>query len=132
MVQKFPDVTQASAERKINWSQARVIMRCSHEPTRRYMIEQAATHGATARTLTYMVDQWRTSELLAEGKPAPHTPEYVAALTPTEEPTCLWCDRADDQTNMATVAVHSYHKRDLEILLDRLGINREGRKVASA
>jgi ParB family transcriptional regulator, chromosome partitioning protein len=132
MIQDFPDVTKAVANRQINWSQAKQIMREKSESNRAYMIDQAVTHGASARTLGYFVDQFKSQEQIAAGQPAVHTPEHAAAFVPAQEPECIWCGRRDDQTNMVNVNCHSYHARDLRDYLDAAGINsvRRARQTA--
>jgi len=122
LVQEFPDLFPAVSERAINWSQAKAIMRCKDKGKRAYLVEQASTHGASARTLTYMVEQFKTDELLSQGKPAMHTPEHARFFTPAENPRCVYCSRDDDPSNITTVPVHSYHVRDLTTVLERIGL----------
>ena len=124
LVQKFTDLVNPVAERRINWSQARQIMRCTDEAHRAYLVDQAETHGATARTLTYMVDQWKSAALVAAGGAPVHTPEHGQPVVVASNPKCVWCTRDDDPANIVQVPVHSYHRRDLESFLDRVGVNR--------
>jgi ParB/RepB/Spo0J family partition protein len=130
MVQEFPDVVTPVVERRINWSQASAIMRCPEKNYRAYMIEQADTHGASARTLTYMVDQWKSQAMIAAGGAAVHTPEHALPVVVAESPRCVFCTRDDDPSNIVQVPVHSYHRRDLETFLERTGINRPERSTA--
>jgi len=124
LIEKFPDVVPFVADRKITFGQAQQIMRCSDPSQRQYLLDQAATHGANVRTLTYMVDQWQTSVLVQQGKPAAHTPEHSVSVVPVEQPECEFCHRSDDQYNMTTVHVHTYHKRDLQAVLEGLNVPR--------
>jgi ParB family transcriptional regulator, chromosome partitioning protein len=124
LVQKFPDLVGPVAERRINWSQAKQIMRCTDANHRAYLVDQAETHGATARTLTYMVDQWKSQALVAAGGAPVHTPEHGQPVVVAVNPKCTWCTRDDDPANIVQIPVHSYHRRDLETFLDRVGINR--------
>lgn len=124
MVRDYPDVAAKSGEREITWGQARSIMKCSDPQYRAYLLEQATTHGASIRTLNYMVEQWRSTIASGALAPKPHTPEHGTIVIETNNPRCVWCDRDDDPSNIITLPVHSYHKRDLEVFLDAAGINR--------
>lgn len=127
LVQKFSDLIAPVAERRITWAQAKAMMRCSDPQYRAYMVDQADTHGASARTLTYMVDQWKTALALQQGAMPLHTPEHGQPAVVQSNPKCLWCDRDDDPANIVPVNVHSYHKRDLETFLESVGVSRPAR-----
>lgn len=127
LVQNFPDIVPVVNERRINWTQAKAIMRCTDPQHRAYLIEQAETHGASARTLIYMVDQWKSQQQMNMGGVAVHTPEHGQPAIVQANPKCLWCDRDDDPANIVDAKVHSYHKRDLEAFLDQVGVNRPAR-----
>lgn len=122
LVQKFPEVMKRVAAREMNWSQAKAIMRLKNVQWQAYLIEQACTHGATARTLSNMVDQFHAQDLAAQGKPAPHTPEHHRLLQEPERQVCEWCQRNDDQVNLTTLQIHSYHVKDLREFLRATGI----------
>ncbi len=126
LVQRCPDLIQPVSERLMNFSQAKAIMKCTDPKWRVYLIEQATVHGASARTLQNMVDQWKTTQLLAEGKPAPHTPEYAAVYHQPPAARCPWCNRNDDVGNMVPIQIHSYHLKDLLLFLQAVGVNRPG------
>lgn len=130
LVQEYPDVVKPVSERRINWSQAKAIMRCSDPAHRAYLIDQADTHGASTRTLTYLVDQWKTSINLSQGKPAVSTPIHGIPVAVASNQKCLWCTRDDDPSNIVQIPVHSYHRRDLEEFLERVGLNRPGHATA--
>lgn len=123
-VREFPDLLPAVSTRELNWSQARAIMRCSDQKWRAYLVDQAVTHGASARAIQNMVEQWKSTQLVPP--PAPGTTElpFAAPVVQMERPRCLWCARDDDEYNMATVTVHTYHLRDLKEFLARFGVNR--------
>ncbi len=122
LVVKFPEVMKAVAAREMNWSQAKAIMRCKNTQWQPYLIEQAVTHGATARTLSQYIDQFHAQDLAAQGKPAPHTPEHAALLMEPERKACTWCQRDDDQVNLTQMPIHSYHIKDLTEFLRATGI----------
>jgi ParB family chromosome partitioning protein len=127
LVQNYPDLVTVVNERRINWTQAKAIMRCTDPNHRAYLIDQADTHGASARALIYMVDQWKSQQQMNIGGVAVHTPEHGQPAVVQANPKCLWCDRDDDPANIIDVKVHSYHKRDLEAFLDQVGVNRPAR-----
>lgn len=131
LVEKFPDVVPAVTERRITWAQAKAVMRCPDPKWRAYMLEQAETHGASVRTLTYLVDQWKSQQNIDAGAPAVHTPAHAVEVVPVANPKCLWCTRDDDPSNIVQLPVHSYHRRDLESFLDRTGVNRPERSTAT-
>lgn len=122
LVREFPEVTQHVVAREMNWSQAQAIMRCKNKKWLPYLIEQAVTHGATARTLRQYVDQFKGQDLAVQGLPAPNTPEHAPVLLDTVRERCIWCQRDDDQANMTTIMAHSYHVRDLTEYLRATGI----------
>lgn len=122
LVRKFPALMEHVAAREMTWAQAKAIMRCKNVQWQPYLIEQACLHGATARALSNMVDQFHAQDLAAVGKPAPHTPEHSALLMEPERKACTWCQRDDDQTNLTQIPIHSYHVRDLTEYLRATGI----------
>lgn len=127
MCREFPDVTEKVAARELSWGQAKQIMRCPDPQYRTYLLEQATLHGASVRTLGYMFDQWKAQIAPGAVAPKPHTGEgaQVHIEAPTQR--CVWCDRNDDQGNVISVPVHSYHKRDLECFLEAAGVRQSER-----
>ena len=122
LVRDFPVVMEAVRVRKVNWSQAKAIMRCKMPKWIPYLIEQATTHGATARTITNMVDQLKIQEAVGAVTPAPHTPEHAPVFLEPAKEVCTWCQRNDDQANMTKLPVHSYHVKDLQEFLRATGL----------
>jgi len=122
LVKQFPDVFKVVAERGINWTQAKAVMRCPDPNWRAYMLDQAVTHGASSRTIVNLVDQWKTLQLAKQSQPAVHTTEHAVIIQQSDRPKCTWCRRDDDQQNFITLPVHSYHVRDLTDFLKRTGI----------
>lgn len=122
LVKNFPAVSKHVVSREMNWSQARAIMRCKSPNWIAYLVDQAVTHGATARTIQQYIEQFRMMDLAAEGLPAPRTPEHAPVNLEPEKQRCVWCQRDDDQTNMTTIPSHSYHVKDLLLFLKASGI----------
>ncbi len=122
LVTKFPEVMKRVVAREMTWSQAKAIMRLKNAQWQAYLIEQAVTHGATARTLSNMIDQFHAQDLAAAGKPPPHTPEHSRLLQEPERRVCTWCQRDDDQVNLTQIPIHSYHVKDLTEYLRATGV----------
>ncbi len=122
LVTKFPELMKRVVAREMTWSQAKAIMRLKNPQWQAYLIEQAVTHGATARTLSNMIDQFHAQDLAAAGKPAPHTPEHSRLLQEPERRVCTWCQRDDDQVNLTQIPIHSYHVKDLTEYLRATGV----------
>jgi len=122
LVKDFPAVTKHVIARDMTWAQAKAIMKCRNKSWLGYLIDQAVTHGATARTIHQYIDQFRAVELAAAGQPAPHTPDHAPVMIEAEKQRCLWCQRDDDQINFTAVPLHSYHVKDLAEFLKASGI----------
>jgi ParB family chromosome partitioning protein len=122
LVSKFPAATKHVLAREMNWSQARAIMKCKSPAWVGYLIDQAVTHGATARTIHQYIDQFRAAELAAAGQPPPHTAESAPMVIEVEKQQCVWCQRKDDQINVTMLPCHSYHVKDLVEFLKASGI----------
>ena len=122
LVTTFPEVMKRVAAREMTWAQAKASMRLKNPQWQPYLIEQAVTHGATARTLSQYIDQFHAQDLAAQGKPAPHTAEHTRLLMEPERTVCTWCQRDDDQVNLTQLPIHSYHVKDLTEYLRATGI----------
>jgi ParB family transcriptional regulator, chromosome partitioning protein len=123
LVREFPEVMKHVAARELNWSQAKAIMRCKILRWQPYLLEQAITHGATAKALGYMVDQFQVQESLGAATPAPHTAESAPVFIEPDKARCVWCQRNDDQGNVTQIPVHNYHVRDLTEFLRATGVH---------
>jgi ParB family chromosome partitioning protein len=132
LVADYPDVAEHVFSRAMTWPQAKAIMRMKNPARRSYLIDQAIHAGATARNLSVMIGQFRVQDQIAAGAGQSGAPEqsYIAAEIPI--PRCVWCARDDDQGNMALIPVHSYHRRDLELWLDRVGNSPVAAEVGNA
>jgi ParB family transcriptional regulator, chromosome partitioning protein len=120
LVSKFPDICEHVSRRVLSWPQAKAVMRCKDANHRAYLIDQAIRCGVNARNLNVMVEDFkRQSRLNANiGVPVPASEVYV--MPEIELARCVLCQRDDDQANMVMVPVHAYHKRDLEVLIERV------------
>jgi ParB/RepB/Spo0J family partition protein len=122
LVREYPALMQAVAAREVNWSQCKAIMRCKNPKYIPLLIEQATVHGASARTLSAMVDQFKFQDSMgAVGTPAASPGSAPVFIEPARE-RCAWCNRDDDQGNITKIPIHSYHVKDLTEFLKACGI----------
>lgn len=127
-----PDaIATAVHSRAINLSQAKQVLLAKDEMLRGYLLDQAQTHGATARTLEVMRHNWKV-----ENEPRPdgellHTPAYAPVPDPAAREVCIWCDQGDDPENFRRVVVHWYHVRDLLAVVDQVGSKNLHRAAAA-
>jgi ParB/RepB/Spo0J family partition protein len=122
LVREFPVLMQAVAARELNWSQCKAIMRCKNPKYIPQLIEQAHVHGASARTLSHMVDQYKFQDSMAAGNAPAASPGFAPVFIEPAKQRCVWCSRDDDQPNVTTIAIHSYHVKDLTEFLKGCGI----------
>jgi ParB family transcriptional regulator, chromosome partitioning protein len=122
LVTKYPEVMKSVRAREMNFSQAKAIMRCKLPKWQPWLIEQAVTHGATARSLNQYVDQFHHNDLSTGGPVPNHSSEQHPLLLEPEKQRCVWCQRNDDQVNITELKIHSYHVRDLTEFLKATGI----------
>lgn len=109
LVQADELVATAVAERKIPFSVAKELNKCSNEEHRRYLLGLAIQHGCTARTVNYQVDQWRQQQQVPI-QPAPGAAEPVAGAPAVDlNPQCPFCGLKDAPQNMKQIYVHYYH-----------------------
>lgn len=122
LVQKDPGVAAAAQMRTINMAQAKQILRAKDPVLRTYLLDQATTHGANARSLEVMRQNYAAEQAAAQGSLLPHTPPNAPALDPAAQPKCIWCDQGDDPENLRQFNVHWYHQKELEAVVDQVGV----------
>jgi len=114
-------IASAVQARTINLSQAKQCLLAKDEMLRGYLLDQAAVHGATARTLEVMRHNWKVeNEPRADGEQL-HTPAYAPVPDASAPEVCIWCDEGADPENFRRVLVHWYHERDLRAIVDQVG-----------
>lgn len=121
LVQKDPAVAAAAHTRAINLGQAKQILRAKDPTLRTYLLDQAMTHGANARSLEVMRQNWAAEQAAAQGALLPHTPLASVEPDPTHVPRCIWCGQAHDPENLRQFHVHWYHQAELQAVVDQLG-----------
>lgn len=121
LVQKDDAVAQAVHTRLINLSQAKQIIREKDPGYRLYLMDQATTHGANAKTLEVMRASHRQQEAAAQGQLLAHTPAN-ATPPPADAPrVCIWCGQGHDPENLRQVDVHWYHQAELDAICNQVG-----------
>ena len=117
----FEEVCSAVQAREINLAQATQINRAKNDSLRMYLLDQAKVHGATARTLEVMRQNWEKENYFANTGVMPHTPAYSVKQDPPEEPKCIWCDEGGGLEHFRQVTVHWYCLRPLLAVVDQVG-----------
>jgi ParB/RepB/Spo0J family partition protein len=123
LVREDANVAAAVHERKLNISQAKVILGAKDPVLRAYLLEQGAVFGATARNLTVMRQNYAAEQAAANGGPPPHTPENAAPASAPAPDVCVWCRKGEDPENLRTVYVHWYHQRELDAVVEQVGVH---------
>ncbi len=122
LVQKDQTVAAAAHTRVINLGQAKQILRAKDPTLRTYLLDQAVTHGANARSLEVMRQNWNNEQAAAQGALMPHTPLNSPAPDPVERPKCIWCDKGEDPENLRQFFVHWYHQPEFEAVIDQVAV----------
>lgn len=130
LVQKDTNVAAAVQGGAINLSQAKQILRPKDPAFRTYLLDQAATHGANARTLQQMIVNKEQEEKAAQGELKLHTPELATAPDAPPAMMCIWCRSAENPEHMRMVYVHWFHQKDLEAVVEQLGVHNLHKAVA--
>lgn len=115
-------VADACRDRLINVGQAKEILKCPDQAFRGALLEQAAVHGATIRSLAVMRHNRESEERAAQGQlPINGSPQFVAgAVLPTDK--CIWCGNDIEPGNGVTIQVHNYHQKDVDAVLSKVGL----------
>ena len=132
LVQKDTNVASAVQAGAINLGQAKQILRPKDPAFRGYLLDQAATHGANTRTLQQMIVNKEQEERAAQGELKLHTPELATAPAVAPEVVCIWCRSAENPEHMRTVNVHWFHQKDLEAIVEQVGVHNLHKAVAGA
>jgi len=130
LVQKDTKVAEAVQRGDINLGQAKQVLRPKDPSFRLYLLDQAATHGANARTLQQMIVNKEQEERSAQGELKLHTPELATAPEAPPAMVCIWCRSGDNPEHMRVVQVHWFHQKDLEAVCEQLGVHNLHKAVA--
>ena len=120
LVSDFPDIAPHVFSRELIWTQAEKLMKVKDPGRRAYLLDQAIQNGANARQLGVMIDDFKRQDRFAANGSAPPQLETAQVYAEYVQPRCVFCGRDDDPVNITSIAVHSYHRRDLELLMERI------------
>jgi ParB family transcriptional regulator, chromosome partitioning protein len=122
LVSKDDTIAQAVHTRQINLSQAKELLREKDVARRHTRLQLAIEHGYNSKELRVMRQNLESELAVAQGAIAFHTPEHSLAPDPSAPRVCLWCGQGEDPENLRTVDVHSYHLRELNAVVNQVGI----------
>jgi ParB-like chromosome segregation protein Spo0J len=111
-------VFDALLARRINFSVARELNKCTDEGHRRYLLDVAVRTGYSAAVMADHVRQWRANQaslntppvVILPGEPAPPPEEYRQE--------CAFCGGYRDPWNMVSVMVHKDELADIRKALE--------------
>lgn len=130
LVQKDTRVCEAVQRGDINLGQAKQILRPKDPAFRGYLLDQAATHGANARTLQQMIVNKDQEERAAQGELKLHTPELAVEPEAPPAQVCIWCKNGENPEHLRPFFVHWFHQKDLEAVVEQLGVHNLHKAVA--
>ncbi len=144
LVRVEPEIAQAVADRKVNFSVARELLRVSHHTAalvlrcaaqevpeekrqafakhRLYLLDLCVRSGATARVARSYVEQWKASFVPVQPYVPENSSEAREASAATRQPRCLLCGRDADPQNMLDLKVHYWEKDGVLRILRSAGI----------
>lgn len=123
LVQKDTNVAAAVQAGAINLGQAKQILRPKDPAFRTYLLDQAATHGANARSLQQMIVNKEQEERAAQGELKLHTPDLAVQAETPPAMVCIWCKSGENPEHMRQFFVHWFHQKDLEAVVEQLGVH---------
>lgn len=121
LVQKDDVIAQAVHSRVLNIAQAKQCLRAKDPTLRAYLLDQAMTHGANAKSLEVMRHNWEAEQAAGQGQLLAHTPPASVPPAEVERPVCVWCKECKDPENLHQVHVHWYHKPELLAVVEQFG-----------
>lgn len=126
MVKKDAKVAQLVAERKINFTVAKELLKCHDEAHRQYLAQMAADSGATGNVVKMWVAQWKQQQTgTLEPLPAKEVPDTGSA--PVENHMKCWCCGGEkDPQNLRLVYLHWYELEGLLKVLTEAGLRPAG------
>ncbi len=122
MCTKDGNIAKLVSERKINFSVAKELLKCSDESHRAYLAQLCAESGATARVARSYVQQYLAQQqgtvTLTPAEPAPDT-----GSSPVENTVRCWCCGGDkDAQNLKLIYIHWYELEGLRKVLVEAGL----------
>jgi ParB family chromosome partitioning protein len=122
MVRKDELVAQLNAQRKINFTVAKELLKCPDQAHRQYLAQMAADSGATGTVVKSWVAQWKQQQQGALEQLAP--PPAPDAGSPVHENTvkCWCCGGEKDPQNLRLIYLHWYELDGLKRILTEAGM----------
>lgn len=122
MVRTDEHVAKLVAERRINFSVAKELLKCKDVEHRRYLATLAADSGCTTNVAKMWVNQWKAQQQAALPAP-PTTATPDAGSPPVENTVKCWCCSGDkDPQNLRLIYVHWYELDTWERILREAGL----------
>jgi ParB family transcriptional regulator, chromosome partitioning protein len=108
MVRADAEIAQLVAQRKLNFTVAKELLKCKDKEHRMYLANMAAESGATGRVVKSWVQQWEQQQQPAiPVAPGPTGPD--AGSPPVQSSMKCWCcGRGEDPQNLRLIYVHWY------------------------
>lgn len=122
MVRKDANIARLVAERKMNFSVAKELLKCSDVEHRAYLAHLSVESGATARVARSYVQQWLAQQ---QGTTVPPQtlPPADAGSPPVENTMKCWCcGKGDDPQNLRLLYLHWYELEGLQRVLTEAGL----------
>jgi ParB family transcriptional regulator, chromosome partitioning protein len=114
------NVFAAVIERKISFSVARELNKCTDQPHRSYLLDAAIRSGTGARTVASWIAQWRAQPVQAVSAANPTEPS--GPLEPASDPgiACCLCGGARDPYNLVSVYIHKWELEEIQKMMKKL------------
>jgi ParB/RepB/Spo0J family partition protein len=122
MVRKDELIAQLNAQRKINFTVAKELLKCPDPAHRQYLAQMAADSGATGSVVKSWVAQWR-AQTSGPQEPLP-IKESPDAGSPVHDNTvkCWCCGGEKDPQNLRLIYLHWYELDSLKRVLTEAGM----------
>lgn len=122
MVRADADVAQLVANRKLNFTVAKELLKCKDKEHRMYLANMAVDSGATGRVVKSWVQQWDAQQQPSIA-PAPGAAAPDAGSPPAENTLKCWCcGGSQDPQNLRLIYVHWYELDTWNRILREAGL----------
>lgn len=122
MCTKDPNIATLVAQRKLNFSVAKELLKCSDESHRAYLAQLCAESGATARVARSYVQQY-VSQRSGQLEPLTQEPQPDTGSAPIENTVKCWlCGGDKDAQNLKLIYLHWYELEGLKKVLVEAGL----------
>lgn len=122
LVRKDANIAQLVAQRKMNFSVAKELLKCPDPDHRKYLAHLCVEGGATAKVARGYVQQWQSQQQgTITPQPGPAAPD--AGSPPVENTMKCWCcGKGDDPQNLRLLYLHWYELDSLQRILQEAGL----------